>query len=441
MRRIGLAVTLLFLVTCSKSNTPTAPTPPPGPPPPGTAAAVALTPHTWEFPAGGGSLDIVIATSANQAGNVVAANVPVSIRASSGTISDPEPRTDFTGHARVTWSGTSSATITARAGDVETVATIRVQTNAPAPPPTPNPNPGPGPGPDPNPAPSPNPPKPPPPGRGPAGDLVAAIVATPSNPDAKQAVRFSATLTSSTGAAVPAIDEYVWDVTGDRLPDRWEASPSATYDTAGVYVVELELHTADNRAVNATLPLQVGAVPALTATLAASPGSVGLGETVTLTASATPTGNVGTLSYAWDFDGNGSIDQTTAANTTTTSYTTIGDKTPKVTVTGSRGGTATAVGAVTVSAPALTISNLTVSGTQTPNSTLTFTATVSAASGPVPSPLAFTWDYGNGSEIVTGPSPQSVNHVYAVAGTYTVKVTARATDGRTATNMIQVVVQ
>jgi hypothetical protein len=62
---------------------------------------------------------------------------------------------------------------------------------------------------------------------------------------------------------------------------------------------------------------------------------VQLGETVTLTATVTPTGNVGTLSYGWDVDGNGTVDQTTATNTTTTSYATVGAKAPKVTVTSS----------------------------------------------------------------------------------------------------------
>ena len=440
MRRLGLVVTLLCIVSCSKSSTPTTPTPPPSPPPDGTAAAIFLTPNSWDLPPGGGSLEITIATAAHVAGNVAAAHVPVSLRASDGQLSDTESRTDSTGHARVTWTGSRSATITARAGDAEGVAIIRVQSETPNLPPGPGPNPNPNPGPTPNPNPSPGPaPRPTPPGRSPAGDLVATIIPSLVNPDANETVRFTTVLASSNGSAVPAIDEYVWDVNGDRLPDRWEASPTTTYAAAGAYIVELELHTADNRAVNTTLTLQVGPVPALAATMTATPSSAGLGETVALTASATATGNVGSLSYAWDVDGNGSTDTTTATNSTTTTYATIGTKAPKVTVTGSRGGNATATTNVTVTAPALTV-GLATSGTQTAPAALTFTATVTAASGSVPSGLSYAWDFdGNGTTDFTG-SGTSGGHTYNAPGTYVVKVTVTAPDGRTATNTISVTV-
>lgn len=440
MRRVALLASFLTLVACT-GRSPSAPTPEPAPLESGTAAAVFLTPNSWELPPGGGSLDLVIATAASAIGNVVAAHVPVTLRASSGSLSETEPRTDATGHARVTWTGTSSATITARAGEVEGIATILVRTDTAAPPPpSPNPNPNPVPNP-PNPAPPAPNPRPAPPGLpGPAGDLRATIIASPANPDANQTVTFSVVLSSVTGAPIPAIVKYAWDVNGDRLPDRSEASPTATYTTAGPVSVDLEVHTADNRAVQTQLLLNVGAEPALTATLAAAPSSAVLGQTITLTATATPTGNVGILSYDWDVDGNGSIDQTTAANTTTTSYATIGTKSPKVTATGSRGGTATATTALEVTAPALTISELIASGPVTVGAPVTFKATVSAASGAVPATLTFTWDYGNGSEVITGPNPQSVNHIYGVAGQYTVTVTATAPDGRSATGTISVTV-
>jgi PKD repeat protein len=93
-----------------------------------------------------------------------------------------------------------------------------------------------------------------------------------------------------------------------------------------------------------------------------------------------------------------------------------------------------------VTAPALRISDLTVSGSRTRGSTLAFTATVAALSGPVPPSLTFRWDFGNGSEIVTSASPQTINHVYAAAGRYTVTVTATAPDGRTATEIITIAI-
>jgi hypothetical protein len=440
--RAGYGFGIIFALclggcTSSSSTAPTTTTPPGAVV---TPASIVLSPNSWDLPAGGGSLEFVIETRANELGTASMPNIVVTLSASAGTLSNSEARTDATGHARVTWTGSTSATVTARAGDVLGIAAIRVPAT-PAPP-TPGPNPNPTPGPSPAPAPSPAPPAPVPPGPnqpGPAGDLVATVTATPANPDANQSVTFRVTLTSSTGAAVPSISSYAWDINGDRLPDYFEASPSASY-AAGTYSIPVSLFTADNREVLGSVTLIVGATPALTATLDVSPSPAALNQTVTLTATATATGNVGTISYAWDLDGDGTTDRTTSTNSTTTSYATIGVKAPKMIVTGSRGGTASATGSVTVTAPALSISDLTVSGTSTANATVTFTATVAAASGPVPSSMAFTWDYGNGSEIITGASPQSVNHVYGVAGSYTVKVTVKAADGRTATATITITI-
>lgn len=330
LRRLCNSASILFLIysgACT-GKSPTAPAPPPIPAAPITAAAIFLTPNTWDLPAGGGSIEITIATAASATGNVVAPNVEVALSASSGTLSDTAARTDHTGHAKVAWTGTSGATIVARAGDVQSTATFRVPAAAPTPPPSPPNPPSPPPPGGPNPPLPPNPPNPPPPippGDGPAGDLVATIVATPANPDAGQTVTFSVTLASTTGAAIPAIDRYTWDLNGDRLPDHVEARPTSSYP-AGTVRIDVEIFTADHRVVLATLMLVVGETPALTATIAAAPASVGLGELVTLTATATPTGNVGTISYRWDFDGNGTIDQTTAAPSTTTAYATIGAK-------------------------------------------------------------------------------------------------------------------
>lgn len=84
------------------------------------------------MPAGGGALEVIIRTSANTVGNTPAAHVTVALTASSGTLSESSTVTDATGHARVTWSGTSSATITARAGEVAGTSAIRVPAGASA---------------------------------------------------------------------------------------------------------------------------------------------------------------------------------------------------------------------------------------------------------------------------------------------------------------------
>ncbi len=113
--------------------------------------------------------------------------------------------------------------------------------------------------------------------------------------------------------------------------------------------------------------------------------------------------------------------------------------------TSANGQTAAATTTVTVSAPALVV-GLAVSGTQTVGSTLTFTATVTSTGtglNGVPGSMTFEWDYdgvGTPEEVTTGPSPRPVGRVFNQAGTYTVKVTVKAADGRTATNSITVTV-
>lgn len=440
MRRWVLGPSLVLLLAgCSKSAAPTAPTPTPTPTGP-AVEDIRVTPSLATLPAAG-SVDVMVETVALHP-FAAAPRVQVALSASSGSLSATDVTTDATGHARVTWTGTTSATITARAADIVGTGTVTVQNTAPptpTPTPTPTPSPSPTPEPTPTPSPSPTPTPTPAPAPRPAGDLVATIVAAPANPDADQAVTFSVSLASTTGAAVPAIAATTWDLNGDQLPDHFEASPSASYP-AGTVTVLLEVITTDSRSVLAALPLTINPTPALAATLSATPSSVQLGDPVTLTASVTPTGNVGTLSYAWDVDGNGSTDLTTTTPTTTTSYSTIGTKTPKVKVTSSRGATASASGTVSVDAPALSVSTFTATSPATANALLTFTIGVSVASGGVPTPLTYTVDFGNGSEVVSGGASVSIGHAYAVAGTYTVKVTVTAADGRSATSSITVMI-
>jgi len=103
-------------------------------------------------------------------------------------------------------------------------------------------------------------------------------------------------------------------------------------------------------------------------TLAASPSTVAPGATVTLTASFTDADSAIT-GYDWDFDGNGSVDRTTPGPTTTTSYSTAGNRLVKVAVRDFRGGAGHASTTVNVTStthpkPALPVLTLKKSGTK-----------------------------------------------------------------------------
>jgi hypothetical protein len=84
--------------------------------------------------------------------------------------------------------------------------------------------------------------------------------------------------------------------------------------------------------------------------LTAAPGAVAPSQAVALTASFTDPDSLIT-GYDWDLDGNGTVDQTTAGPTTTTSYGAEGTYAPKVFAKDFRGGAGSAATTVQVSQP------------------------------------------------------------------------------------------
>ena len=104
VRRAACVALLLTLAACGDPGpvSSTGPTPAPAP---ATVKAINLTPMLT-LPPEGGSVEVRIETSANEHGGVVAPNVLVTLSVSAGALSASEVRTDGTGHARVTWTGT-----------------------------------------------------------------------------------------------------------------------------------------------------------------------------------------------------------------------------------------------------------------------------------------------------------------------------------------------
>jgi hypothetical protein len=87
-----------------------------------------------------------------------------------------------------------------------------------------------------------------------------------------------------------------------------------------------------------------------TGTLTPSPGSVEPGRPLTLTAAFSDPDSA-IIGYDWDFDGNGTVDQTTAGPATTTSYATAGNRVATVAAKDFRGGSGSASTFVAVSSP------------------------------------------------------------------------------------------
>ena len=85
-------------------------------------------------------------------------------------------------------------------------------------------------------------------------------------------------------------------------------------------------------------------------TLSTSPAPVTTGQVLTLTAEFTDPDSAIT-GYDWDFDGNGTVDHTTAGPTTTTSYATAGNRVATVAAKDFRGGSGSANTFVAVTSP------------------------------------------------------------------------------------------
>ncbi len=147
--------------------------------------------------------------------------------------------------------------------------------------------------------------------------------------------------------------------------------------------------------------------------------------TLDASASTDPGGSI--VTYAWNF-GDGGTSSSSAATTSRT-FTSNGTYTVTLTVTDNLGATGSTTRTVTVSSP-----------NAGPTAAFQFTPTGgpapllaffdgSASSDPE-GPIAFyTWDFGDGTDVVGGKTP---THTFAAAGTYTVRLTVQDPQGASA---------
>jgi hypothetical protein len=431
MRRgtLGSSLGLILLLGgCSTSSTapvtiPTSVTPPPH------VDSIRLTPSGGgQIPAGGGTVEIVVET-VELIPFAAVPNVSVALTATSGALSASAVTTDASGHAKVTWTGASPATITASAGDAVGATAVSVPSSTPPATATPVPQPAP--------APNPTPTSPPAPGPGP---LFVDILADPRLTDTVTPVHFSASVRPQNLDPLPTGLTYAWDFDEDGQTDSTAATPTYLF-THGKndYAVVLTVHSADGRRGRGIVHVVVGAMPApgVAVSVNATPNPAALNGIVTFTATAMPNSTGGSVTqYEWDFDGDGVADLTTTGSSVTQSYAMVGTKTVGVTV---RSTTASGhgSGSVDVTAPALSVQLDASSTTPAPGMAITLTAAPAVAAGPLPA-VSYTWDFGDGST----PTPTSATtaHTFAVKGIYTVRVTITAADGRTATSKLTITV-
>lgn len=180
------------------------------------------------------------------------------------------------------------------------------------------------------------------------------------------------------------------------------------------------------------------------ASFTVSPATASHGQNITFDGSGSHDSEApgGIASYAWDFDGDGTTDQTSTTPTVTHAYATLGTFTAKLVVTDSDDGLSSAPASQTV-----TIQNA------PPVAAITFTPFPAIAGKPVAfsgtashdpdgSIVDYKWDLdGNGTFETDRGATQNVSKTFATAGVFTVGLQVQDSDGATGkiTTPVQVV--
>ena len=268
--------------------------------------------------------------------------------------------------------------------------------------------------------------------------LAAIPRAVPTFGAAPLAVTFSPDATTST-----AIERYEWDFDGDGVVDSTDTvgrNYPWTYTASGVYDAVLTVTDSDGESASAVRTITVtNRPPAVLASAAPSNGAVPL--SVRFSASVTDSDAI--RSYAWDFDGDGTTDETTASAATTHVYERQGTFRPIVTVTDALGGS------TRLQVPSIEIR----SG---PAGSPTVTASASRTGGVVPLSVAFdasasalgddavaswSWDFdGDGVFDTEASTSARASHVFGSQGRFFARVRLTTVAGQTTEDVVEVAV-
>ncbi|MBN2081899.1 PKD domain-containing protein [bacterium] len=239
---------------------------------------------------------------------------------------------------------------------------------------------------------------------------------------------------SAAGSVDPdgTVVTYAWDLDGDGTRETDTAVPEATYtyEEAGEYTIELLI--TDNEGGQATdtvvLNVMTGTNNPPAAALSVDPSQGEPPLTVSFDAGASEDTDGSIVSYGWDWEGDETIDATTAEATTSHVYTASGAYIPVVTVTDNEGATDTAEAAVNVGfAPEAALS-IEFNDGYAP-AFLTADATASTC---VDGIAKFEWDWeGDGTWDEDTGTTGVASHVYLRAGDYTPSVRVTSDLGRT----------
>ena len=147
---------------------------------------------------------------------------------------------------------------------------------------------------------------------------MAEFTWTPTYPWVNATVDFDASASTPNGGSIVS---YAWDFDGDGTVDKPEVGATTTwkYGTIGNYNVTLNVTTSEGTWDTVSHVVEV--VPTKpTAEFTWTPIYPGINVTVSFDASASTPNGGSIVSYAWDFDGDGTVDKTEVGATTTWKY-------------------------------------------------------------------------------------------------------------------------
>ena len=356
------------------------------------AASLRVTARPGSLPPSGGE-SALTATVFDGARNPLP-GVPVSFSADAGVLREVAATSDAGGAARTVLVTSTTATVTASAGDgVEAAATVTV-------------------------------------------DPVTAITLTsaPETPVAWQTVTFTVELRNETHAIRGARIAF-----GDGRSQDLGAAPRAVvshaYREPGTYTVTVRATDAAGHAASASTAVRVDPAPGLGVTVSASPAEPAAGRPVTFTVTVSPPANGPSVDGVTIDFGDGarqSLGALTGSRTVARVYKRAGTYVARVTARDTAGRRSEASIGVTVSdAAALAVTVSASPAEPVAGRPVTFTVTVSPPTDGPPV-RAVTIDFGDRVRQSLGAltGSRTVAHVYKRAGAYVVEVTASDTAGR-----------
>jgi len=236
------------------------------------------------------------------------------------------------------------------------------------------------------------------------------------------------------------IVKYKWDLgDGTKLESH---GISHTYKTAGTYEIVLTVQDADGNADETTLEIQVveeGTPP--TAKIETDPelssgavsGPVPLEVSFDASGSTDPEDDI--VNYEWDFENDGTVDET--GNEATYTYSEVGEYEARLITTDSAGNTDETMVIVEVTEQGIqAVLEADVSNGEVP---LTVKFDASGSTYKEGSIVSYEINFGDGSDLYVGDA--TVTYKYNSVGTYTVTLTVIGDDGEKATDTMQIVVR